>query len=111
MEIPPTETLHFYQRDQILGDNYNTASYHSAPGEITAHYRNSRKLTYAFLTVVAPQHLNTFIVLTPQDEGCHLYVASFVKTASVPLLKKRISRSFGNRLVAVYNWLLTGMCD
>ncbi len=108
-DLPLSEALRFYQQDRILGDNYNTVNLYSQKDEIAAHYHNHKKLTYAFVTVVAPGNLNTFIVVTDSDAGQDLYMVSFVKMGSVPLLKKRISRSFGNRLVALYNWLLTGL--
>lgn len=108
-DIPLSETLYFYQKDRILGDNYNVANLYRQQNEIAAHYHNHKKLTYAFVTVVVPGNLNTFIVVTDSGDGHDIYVVSFVKTASVPLLKKRISKSFGNRLIAIYNWLLTGI--
>ena len=102
--IPTKEEVYFFQEDLTLGENKNFGTFTSDENSIITHFYNTNDLSYMFLDVVDKKNLHSFFVVTEKETTFELYALSFVKPASLPLIKERISKSFGNRLVAMYNW-------
>ena len=107
--IPKTEEVNFYQKDLTLGANKNFGTFKSDKNSLISHFYNTNDLNYMFLTVVDQENLHSFFVVQEKAETIELYALSFVKPAALPLIKERISKSFGNRLVAMYNWFYSNI--
>ena len=105
--IPNTEKIYFYQKDLTLGDNKNIANFKYQNNAIISHFKNHNTLEYFFLDVVSKSNLQTIFIVKENGDNFDFYVLSFVKPSALPLIKERISKSFGNRVVAMYNWFYT----
>jgi len=102
--IPKTEEVYFFQKDLTLGISKNRGAFKYENNSILSHFYNTNDLDYFFITVVKKKNLHSFFIVEEKKYTFKFYAFSFVTPSSLPLVKERISKSFGNRLVAMYNW-------
>ncbi len=109
--IPKTEKIYFYQKDLTLGDNKNIANFKFENSTIISHFKNENVLKYLFLDVVEQGNMQSIFIVEEKINNFNFYALSFVKPSALPLIKERIAKSFGNRVVAMYNWFYTQVTE
>jgi hypothetical protein len=103
---PPDTTFYVFQRDNMFLENTYTFTYASRPGALLVVQQNLSTLKlrrFLNVTAVHPHNMNTLIMAIETKEGVLIYINSLVKPIVV-IFRNQMSKSFGNRAVAIIGW-------
>lgn len=97
-------SIYAFQEDGSLGENYYQIEYKQRENEVSMVIRLIEPLKFGIITAVKPNNL--IINIDTLDKGQYLvmYIGAKVNFPALSLFEKRLSKSFGARIDALYGW-------
>ena len=107
VSIEPTHDLYLEQDDTTFGKNLYAVTVKGLEGGATElTMTNVEKVWYGFVPVLSPGALKLTMVIQASADGKYLYFYGNVglNVSSAFGIGKKVSTSFYNRVIALYNW-------
>jgi hypothetical protein len=102
---PRSETLFAFHRDTTFGANVYEYRFSVEGDAVLVESSNVTAMRLAFVPVIAPRGLRTWLVVYPASDAILFYAASVAKAPG--LLRGRLGESFANRAEALFKWFRT----
>jgi len=103
-EVPAAHFINAQIEDSTFGNYKYKIEYNSLSDFLVMKMSNIERLSLAFIPVVGKESLLFYIVIIPAEEGFFLYCSGISKTLDSDYIKKRVTQSVYNRVIALYNW-------
>ncbi len=103
-KVPLTHSIIAQIQDTTFGNNKYKIEYNSYSGFLVLKMINIERLSLGFIPVVGKEALLFYIIIIPGEEGLFLYSNGISKTVDSDFIKKRVTQSVYNRVIALYNW-------
>ncbi|MFP3091535.1 hypothetical protein LQZ21_14555 [Treponema sp. TIM-1] len=107
---PPELTLYARQKDLTFGDNLYQYTYYAGRDSLILTQQNLTKMRYGLITAVGENKLCSLLAVIDTETHLLIYAVSMAKVISLPMLNKRVGRSFSTRLEALFTWF-SGRAD
>lgn len=103
--LPDKAVFHIHQKDLTFGENLSTLSLESSPDSLYMMIRNETPMKYdGWLKLIEPDHFITAALVIPVEEGILYYGTMAARTLGFKFVAKKASRSFYNRMKALFSW-------
>ena len=102
--VPPTHSIVAQIEDSTFGNNRYRIEYSSSSDYLVMKMSNAERLSIGLVPVAGRESLLFYIIIIPAEEGFLLYSNGVGKATSTNFLKKRVTQSIQNRVVALHNW-------
>ncbi|MCL2792398.1 MAG: hypothetical protein FWD87_04835 [Spirochaetaceae bacterium] len=102
--VPPVHLIIAQIEDSTLGSNRYRIEYNSSSDFLVMKMSNMERLSFGFIPVIGREALLFYIVIIPTEQGFLLYSNGIGKTMNTGFLRRRVTQSVHNRVVALYNW-------
>lgn len=97
-------SVYAFQEDTSFGENYYRMDYRQRENEVSMVIRLEDTLKYGLLTAVKANNLVFAIDVLDKGEYLIMYIGAKVRFPALSLFEKRLNKSFGARVTALYDW-------
>lgn len=97
-------SIYAFQEDGSFGKNYYQIDYKQRENEVSMVIRLIEPLKFGFITAVKPNNLIINIDILDKGQYLVMYIGAKVNFPALSLFEKKLSKSFGARINALYGW-------
>ena len=102
--VPPIHSIVAQIEDSVFGNNRYRINYSSTSDYLVMKMSNMERLSIGIAPVAGRESLLFYIIIIPIEEGFLLYSNGVGRATSTGFLKRRVTQSIHNRVVALHNW-------
>ncbi len=100
----PLSTVYMFQKDASFGKTIYRILYKTAYNEISLSMKNVVKFQRGIFTLVGKDKMRLFILVYPLENCFLFYGLCIADVSSSNSMKKKLNRSFSNRILAYRKW-------
>ncbi|MDC7219506.1 MAG: hypothetical protein PQJ59_06165 [Spirochaetales bacterium] len=103
--LPDKTTFHIHQKDLTFGANKMSVDITTAEDCLFMAMQNTTRMKYnGLIRVINKEKFHTDVLVIPVEEGILYYGSMTAKTMNIGVLKNKASKSFYNRMKALFYW-------